>query len=200
MNHSKLFVVSIAIIIIAIALAGFLYLQGEITGLQKAGHPTATPLPVVTASPASSPSPNHILSSTENSTTATYDGTTLVCTWSLGVNNPYAVIFLGNGSNSRLYFNSINVTNVGNVTAYVTGIRFQTYSSNGTQLSDSTVPLITSENEFLPLPPLTLLPGNSFGVGFTQRDLEKYPNINNIGSDTFAAYTITPVWSGTAPS
>jgi hypothetical protein len=201
MSISKLALFIAVILIAAIVSAGFLYLQSEITGLRNAGHPSQpTSPPVATANPEATPSPNYLVSSTEDSTTTTNNGTTLVCTWTEGAEKPNTVIFLDNGSNSVIYINSITITNIGKATAYVSGVRFQTYSSDGKLLQDQTKPIYISINPFLPTPPITLPPGNSTGVGYTQTALEQNPNINEVGSDAFATFVITPVWSNTSSS
>ncbi len=193
MKTSRLALGVIAVSIAIVLLGGFLYFQRDIAGLIN--HSDAAPM--VSPSPSPTPSPNYATSSTKNSTTATYDGTTLVCTWSLGVNNPYDPLVLYNGSNAVIYFKSVTVTNIGDATAYVSGIRVQTYAANGTQLMDHTIPASISINIFLPNPPVTLSSGNSFGVGFSLTALQQNPNVNDLGSDTFATYTITPVWTNT---
>lgn len=205
MNTHKLALAVVLVAIALILLAGFLYLQAEITDLRNSGHPiqqASTPLPTATPNPAATPSPNYVVSSTESSTTTTNDGTTLVCNWTLGNNNPYAVVFLGNGSNSILDFDTITITNVGNATAYVSGVRFQTYSSNGTLLMDQTLPPYVPVNTFLPNPnPYeTLLPSGSFGIDYTQTALEQNPALNELGSSVFATLILTPIWSNIPPS
>lgn len=145
-------------------------------------------------SPGASPPPTAV--STGNSTTATYNGTTLTCTWSTGARKPDTVVFLYNGSNSIIYVNSVTITNVGSNTAYLSGIRFQTYSSNGTQLTSTTLPVYISANIFQPNPLLVLNVGDSYSVSYSQTTLEQNPSINDVDSDAFAAFTITPIWSG----
>lgn len=58
MNVNRLILVVVSIFIAVILLAGFLYLQSEITGLQNTGHPTSTPVPAATANPSAALSTN----------------------------------------------------------------------------------------------------------------------------------------------
>ena len=187
MGISKILAYVIAIVAIVIVLAGFLYLQSEITGLRNAGHPTSTPTVATTPNPAEI-APNYVISSTENSTTATYAGTTLVCTW--GVGGQTGPLLIDNGSSNAISINYLNITNVGNNTAYISELRIQGYNSDGKEVEDTWISIRAGQYNPLGIPqqPVTLPPGQSFSVVPTGYVFYSYTII-------FSRYTIVPVWS-----
>jgi hypothetical protein len=159
---------------------------------QTSNNTSPTPTPTQTPSEA----PN-------TSTITTYGGTTVVCDWDTGDGG---FIFINNGSSSFVSINYLNITNIGNDTAYVSGLRIQAHYQNGTQALDVTIELDAS-GIYSPFPtpkplPFTLAPNQTlFGDPFTDRATDQH--INQVGTtenDVWATYTITPVWSSTPES
>jgi hypothetical protein len=191
MNHFKWFMSAMTIIILFTVLVGFLYLQNEINGLNPSS-PTATPTPNDNITPSYVTPPN------TTTTITTYGGTTLACAWGSSNDGASAFLFITNDS-SIININYLNITNIGNATAYVSGLRIQAYYQNGTQALDTTIRLDASGvYSSMPTPkpvPFTLSPSQSlFGNPFTERATDQH--INQVGTtdnDIFASYTITPV-------
>jgi hypothetical protein len=199
MNASSRSVAALTIIVLLAVLAGFLYVQNEING-SNTNPSISTPSSPSTGS--SSPQSNSTTPVTAtNTTTTTYGGTTLVCTWGTGND---AFILIGNDSSDIININYLNITNVGTVTAYVSGYRIQAYYANDAQAFDITIRIdaagVYSEMPTPAYVPFTLSSGQSMsGNVFDGRAIDQH--INQIGWETaFATYTITPVWSCTPPT
>ena len=177
----------LALVILAVLLASIVWYGS-----------TISPKSTTPVSPTVTPSPNYVTSSTANSTTATYAGTTLVCVWGTTVGDTGFITILN--TTSPLNIDYLNITNVGTVTAYVSGLRVQAYSSKGTAVMDKTIPLDASGvYSSLPTPkyvPFTLPPGQWIignGSPFDERATSQ--EINLVAShQPFSTYIITPVW------
>jgi len=160
---------------------------------------TISPKSTTTVSPTVTPGPNHVISSTINSTTATYAGTTLVCVWGATMGDTGFIFILN--TTSPINIDYLNITNIGTVTAYVSGLRVQAYSSKGTAVMDETIPLDASGvYSSMPTPkylPFTLPPGQwIIGTGSPFDERATSQEINLVTShQPFSTYIITPVWS-----
>lgn len=145
MNKKMMAIAVIAIIALVVAIISL----GVAFTVISEYHPNNSPTPVSTTKPTLTPtptsSPQATLTPTEkqasitDTTTTTYGGTTLVCTWSSS--DVGGFIFIDNGSSSIIGINYLNITNIGETTAYVSGYRIQAYYQDGTQAFDTTIRL-----------------------------------------------------------
>ena len=192
MNTPNWFVPAMTLIILVAVMVGLVYLASKTYGVIRPASPSHNATSGSTS--AGSPPPQ------TNSTTATYGGTTLVCTWETG-NDGF--IFISNSSYALISINYLNITNVGTATAYVSGYRIQAYYQNGTQAFDTTIKIdAAGVYSSMPVPkyvPFTLSPGQSMsGNVFNERATDQHINqVGTAGNNVFASYTITPVWSNT---
>jgi hypothetical protein len=219
MNIQKWLPSLIAVATLIIVLVGFLYLQGEITGLREAtlaptptpgliNSPTPspsvtltpvptvsaiTPLPSITPSPTLTPSPSPTPIETwlpSSMSTTTYGGTTLVCNGSLG---------LGNDGGPVFYINWINITNVGTATAYRVNIVIRAYYPDGSIAANVTQILDASGMYAMGVgpAPVNIAPGQTVNLPNSGRYGAYEVHGANPDPSTMANYTITPVWSST---
>ena len=196
MKASKWFAPAMTVIILITVLVGFWYLQSEINGLRQPNSSNSNP------DSHDNTAPSNVAPQTIQNTTTTYGGTTLVCAWSSS-NDSSAFLFINNGGSSIIGINYLNITNIGNATAYVTGYRIQAYYQNGTQAFDSTIRIdasgVYSSMQFPEYVPFTLAPGQSMsGDAFNERATDQH--INQVGTaydDVWASFIITPVWRST---
>ena len=193
MAVSRLALASIIVLLAIIVLAGFLFLQNEITGL-NANSPTPTPTAIVTTNPSPTPTvtaptaqPQASPAASSTPTTTSYGGTTLVCVGSLSYGSDGGPIFV---------INSLQITNTGSENATVSALLIKTYNPDGSPAGQVTKYLDASGVYFSPglhYTPFVITPGQTLTNPFSGRDdsREVYGVLS--AGNTLASYTITPI-------
>jgi len=226
MNSQKWLPSIIAVAALVIVLVGFLFIQGEITGLRETTpSPTLTPNPIISPTPSPSvtltpfptvsatntpfptttPSPSIVPSPTlvpSPSPTPVVKGlpssmsTTTYGGTTLVCNGSLS---LGNDGGPVYYINWINITNVGTATAYRVNIIIQAYYSDGSIAANVTHILDASGYYAVGVAPapVNIAPGQTVNLPNSGRYDAWEVYGANPDPSTMGNYTIIPVWSST---